>query len=59
VLCQVRDRVAGVRDGVFVNCAGKVYDTNYLHKKKLLPGGQEGNSIGLTLLMTFSLRGII
>ena len=36
----------------------KVYDTNYLHKKKLLPIGQDGNSIPISNAVSRLSRGI-
>jgi hypothetical protein len=45
VLGEMRNGVAGVDNRLGGDFAGKVYDTNYLHKKKLLPVGQEGNSM--------------
>jgi hypothetical protein len=45
VLGDVRNGVAGVHHGLGCDFSGKVYDTNYLHEKKLLPVRQEGNSM--------------
>ncbi|CAB4635020.1 unannotated protein [freshwater metagenome] len=45
VLSDVRNGVTGIDHGLGGDFSGKVYDTNYLHEKKLLPVGQERNSM--------------
>jgi hypothetical protein len=45
VLRDVGDGVSGVHNRLIRDFSGKVYDANYLHKKKLLPERQEGNSM--------------
>jgi hypothetical protein len=49
VLLQVRNRVTGVNLRLRGYGMREVYDTNYLHKKKLLPVGQDGNSIPISV----------